>query len=167
MLDGNILKEARKERKMNQKKMAKILGISVSWLSKIENNKKEPSVELSKKINSFLKKNTINENKNKEKKYTKEQLKDMEREIIETYDLIRSEKNVFSKIAFVNRVLIDFNKNMEESFLKLDVLIDKSDEYLSKKINRSLKSTLKNLEIKKEKILSLLRENDILTIEEE
>ena len=67
MLDGNILKEVRKERKMNQKKMAKILGISVSWLSKIENNKKEPSVELSKKINSFLKKNTINENKNKEK----------------------------------------------------------------------------------------------------
>ena len=56
MLDGNILKEVRKERKMNQKKMAKILGISVSWLSKIENNKKEPSVELSKKINSFLKK---------------------------------------------------------------------------------------------------------------
>lgn len=39
MFDGNILKKIRKE-KIYNKKMAKILGISVSWLSKIENNKK-------------------------------------------------------------------------------------------------------------------------------
>lgn len=51
---GSNIKKFRKERKMSQKEMAKILNIPSSTYSNYENNNREPSAEVLKKIAQVL-----------------------------------------------------------------------------------------------------------------
>lgn len=51
---GETLKEARKERKLKLKDLSARTGITVSFLSDMENNKKQPSLETLQKIADAL-----------------------------------------------------------------------------------------------------------------
>ena len=156
---GDFIKKERKKIGFSQKEMASKIGISVSYLCNIEKNNRIPSQKIKNKIEIIFKKkqgfqnNNKAKNKQQEKKYTKKELKEMEQEIIETYELMRDEKNVFSKIASVNRELIKINRTLEESFIKLDLLLNEKNTFFFEKIRRPLKTTKNNLK-RKEKILS-------------
>ena len=156
---GDFIKKERKKIGFSQKEMASKIGISTSYLCNIEKNNRIPSQKIKNKIEIIFKKkqgfqnNNKAKNKQQEKKYTKKELKEMEQEIIETYELMRDEKNVFSKIASVNRELIKINRTLEESFIKLDLLLNEKNTFFFEKIRRPLKTTKNNLK-RKEKILS-------------
>ena len=156
---GDFIKKERKKIGFSQKEMASKIGISASYLCNVEKNNRIPSQKIKNKIEIILKKkqgfqnNNKAKNKQQEKKYTKKELKEMEQEIIETYELMRDEKNVFSKIASVNRELIKINRTLEESFIKLDLLLNEKNTFFFEKIRRPLKTTKNNLK-RKEKILS-------------
>ena len=51
---GTIIKNIRKSKRIKQKDLASKLGISNSYLSSIENNKREPSMELTKALANYL-----------------------------------------------------------------------------------------------------------------
>ena len=161
---GDLIKKERKKIGFKQKDLAKRIGISISYLCNIEKNNRIPSERIKSKIERIFKKqyNSLNdekiEKKNREKKYTKKELKEMEQEIIETYELMRDERNIFSKIASTNRELIKINKTLEESFLKLDLLLDEKNAFFWKKIKRPLKATKNNLKRKEKKISNMLGE---------
>ena len=161
---GDLIKKERKKIGFKQKDFAKRIGISTSYLCNIEKNNRIPSEKIKSKIERIFKKqyNSLNnekiEKKNREKKYTKKELKEMEQEIIETYELMRDERNVFSKIASTNRELIKINKTLEESFLKLDLLLDEKNAFFWKKIKRPLKATKNNLKRKEKKLSNILGE---------
>lgn len=161
---GDLIKKERKKIGFKQKDLAKRIGISTSYLCNIEKNNRIPSEKIKSKIERIFKKqyNSLNdekiEKKNREKKYTKKELKEMEQEIIETYELMRDERNIFSKIASTNRELIKINKTLEESFLKLDLLLDEKNAFFWKKIKRPLKATKNNLKRKEKKISNMLGE---------
>lgn len=161
---GDLIKKERKKIGFKQKDLAKRIGISTSYLCNIEKNNRIPSEKIKSKIERIFKKqyNSLNdekiEKKNREKKYTKKDLKEMEQEIIETYELMRDERNIFSKIASTNRELIKINKTLEESFLKLDLLLDEKNAFFWKKIKRPLKATKNNLKRKEKKISNMLGE---------
>lgn len=44
-----------------------------------------------------------------ERKYTKSQLKEYEREIVDTYDYIRADERFLTRVARIQRELIDLN----------------------------------------------------------
>jgi len=167
---GKLIKKKRTELGIKQKEMAKVIGISTPYLSNIETNKKIPSKTLTFKIDDFLEKKrrkkkkkleTDNEMTN-EKKYTKRELKEMEQEIIETYELMRIEKNPFSKIAVIQRSLIEINKVMEENMIILETALEPLNEIISKKLKRPLKTTIKNFEKNKEKLENLLTNEHLI-----
>ena len=97
----------RKKYKISQQEMAEILGVSQSYLSKIEKGNLHISSKLEKKMKLFF----IKTNSNKK-------TSEIEKEIIETYDLIRNDNNIYSRIADINRILIDLNKELEVSDIK-------------------------------------------------
>ena len=80
----------------------------------------------------------------------------MEQEIIETYELMRMEKNPFSKIAVIQRSLIEINKVIEENMIILETALEPLNEIISKKLKRPLKTTIKSFEKNKEKLEKLL-----------
>ena len=51
---GTIIKNIRKSKRIKQKDLASKLGISNSYLSSIENDKREPSMELTKALANYL-----------------------------------------------------------------------------------------------------------------
>ena len=153
---GELIKKKRTELGIKQKEMAKDIGVS-----KI--------LEL--KINNFLEKKERKKNKKKlktdvkstqEKKYTKQELKEMEQEIIETYELMRMEKNPFSKIAVIQRSLIEINKVIEENMIILETALEPLNEIITKKLKRPLKTTIKNFEKNKEKLENLLTNEHLI-----
>lgn len=159
---GDSIKKERKKIGFKQKDLAKRIGISTSYLCNIEKNNRIPSEKIKSKIERIFKKqyNSLNdekiEEKNREKKYTKKELKEMEQEIIETYELMRIEKNPFSKIAVIQRSLIEINKVMEENMIILETTLEPLNQIISKKIERPLKTTIKNFEKNKEKLKKFL-----------
>lgn len=158
MFNGQIVKQQRLEIGISQKKFAELLGIRNTYLSDIENLRKIPSNKLQKKMKKILSKYSVY-SKTSEPKYTKKQLNNFEKEIVNTYNLMKNEKNVFANIAAVNRELIELNKFLQEIFLKLDGLIDINNENLMRKITRPIKTTIRNLENKKEALENLLDYN--------
>lgn len=155
---GDFIKKERKKIGFSQKEIANKIGISTSYLCNIEKNNRIPSQKIKNKIERILKKqyNSLNDEKNREKKYTKKELKEMEQEIIETYELMRIEKNPFSKIAVIQRSLIEINKVMEENMIILETTLEPLNQIISKKIERPLKTTIKNFEKNKEKLKKFL-----------
>jgi putative ATP-dependent nuclease subunit A len=167
---GKLIKKKRTELGIKQKEMAKVIGISTPYLSNIETNKKIPSKTLMFKIDDFLEKKRRKEKKKleidnemtNEKKYTKRELKEMEQEIIETYELMRIEKNPFSKIAVIQRSLIEINKVMEENMIILETALEPLNKIISKKLKRPLKTTIKNFEKNKERLENLLTNEHLI-----
>ena len=79
--------------------------------------------------------------------------------------MMRNENNIFSKIASINRVLIDFNKELEGKMLILDTLIT-DDTNVKNKIKNPIKTTLKNLKKYQKHLEEILDDSLILKIEE-
>lgn len=147
-----LLEELEKDDKEELKNIISKKTEKSTKIKKINNKnniQKKTYEEIIQKIEKFF-------SKDRKKYYTKEQLKEYEQEIIETYDLMRDEKSDFSKIASINRELININKMLEESFLKLELLFEEDNDFLKKKIRRPLLSTIKNLEFKKGKLEDLV-----------
>ncbi|WP_017726732.1 helix-turn-helix transcriptional regulator [Halalkalibacterium ligniniphilum] len=51
---GSILEEKRKELNLTQEEMAKQLGVTRQYYNAIENNKKQPSVDLAKQLGAIV-----------------------------------------------------------------------------------------------------------------
>ncbi len=51
---NNRIKQRRKELNMTQEELAEKLGITVNWLSKIENGKVDPRLSLAYRISHYL-----------------------------------------------------------------------------------------------------------------
>lgn len=146
----NNLKKIRKKLNLTQKDFAKILKTSQSQISLYEKGIKTIPENLKASINSLLSKKEISE---------------FEKEILETYEMMRNENNIFSKIAAINRVLIDFNKELEGKMLILDTLIT-DDTNIKNKIKNPIKTTLKNLKKYQTHLEEILDDSFILKIEE-
>lgn len=146
----NNLKKIRKKLNMTQKDFAKILKTSQSQISLYEKGIKTIPENLKNYINSLLSKKEINE---------------FEKEVLETYEMMRNENNIFSKIAAINRVLIDLNKELEGKMLILDTLIT-DDINVKNKIKNPIKTTLKNLKKYQTHLEEILDDSFILKIEE-
>ena len=155
------LKILRKKYNLTQKSLAEALGLSRQMIYLMENNKAKAS---KKTINLLIKKFPTDFEK-QEKKYTKKEISEFEREILETYEIMRNENNIFSKIAAINRVLIDLNKELEGKMLILDTLIT-DDINIKNKIKNPIKTTLKNLKKYQTHLEEILDDSFILKIEE-
>ena len=158
---SSSLKILRKKYNLTQKSLAKALGLSRQMIYLMENNKAKAS---KKTINLLIKKFPTDFEK-QEKKYTKKEISEFEREILETYEIMRNENNIFSKIAAINRVLIDLNKELEGKMLILDTLIT-DDINIKNKIKNPIKTTLKNLKKYQTHLEEILDDSFILKIEE-
>ena len=75
---------------------------------------------------------------------------------------MRIEKNPFSKIAVIQRSLIEINKVMEENMIILETALEPLNEIISKKLKRPLKTTIKNFEKNKEKLENLLTNEHLI-----
>jgi len=53
-MSGKIMQSKRKEKKLTQREVAKYLEVSRQYYNDLENGKRRPSVELSKKIGEVL-----------------------------------------------------------------------------------------------------------------
>lgn len=53
-IDGDALRRARMERKLSQEELARLLGISASYLSQVENGRRMPSEGVARKIRTWL-----------------------------------------------------------------------------------------------------------------
>ena len=164
---GCELKRLRKKYKLSQRELGGILGVSNQMISKLENNKVNPSNNLLNNIRREFKKEKINFQfevyKKPEKLYTKDELNQYEKEIIETYESMKIETNQFSRISSINRVLIDINIFLEEKMFVLEGLVDNVNEEILLKIDGQLKTTLKNFERNKRRIEKLTNKG-ILTV---
>ncbi|WP_336182760.1 helix-turn-helix transcriptional regulator [Fusobacterium polymorphum] len=158
---SSSLKILRKKYNLTQKSLAEALGLSRQMIYLMENNKAKAS---KKTINLLIKKFPTDFEK-QEKKYTKKEISEFEREILETYEIMRNENNIFSKIAAINRVLIDLNKELEGKMLILDTLIT-DDINIKNKIKNPIKTTLKNLKKYQTHLEEILDDSFILKIEE-
>ena len=158
---SSSLKILRKKYNLTQKSLAEALGLSRQMVYLMENNKAKAS---KKTINLLIKKFPTDFEK-QEKKYTKKEISEFEREILETYEMMRNENNIFSKIAAINRVLIDLNKELEGKMLILDTLIT-DDTNIKNKIKNPIKTTLKNLKKYQKHLEEILDDSLILKIEE-
>lgn len=162
-----LLKKIRKKNHLTQRGLGEILGISNQMVSKIENSKIEISAKLIKKIIEQFPDEFSSDIKSK-KQYSKKELNDFEKEILETYELIRNENNYFAKISSINRILIELNKDLEEKVIKLETLISDKDSFLIKnRIKNPLKTTIKNLKNYQSRLENILEDNSIIKIEEE
>lgn len=158
---ANILKIIRKKYKLTQKDLGETIGVSHQTISSIERGAYKAS---KKTINSLIKKFPL-DFESQEKKYTKKEINEFEKEILETYEMMRNENNIFSKIAAINRVLIDLNKELEGKMLILDTLIT-DDTNIKNKIKNPIKTTLKNLKKYQKHLEEILDDSLILKIEE-
>lgn len=160
---GLQIKLIRKKYKLSQTNLGDILNISNQMISKIETNKVNPSKKIIDKIyNEFKIHIKLNDDViQTPKTYTKDQLKEYEKEIVETYELIRDEKNKFSKIASINRTIIDLNIHLEEKMLVLESLCSDINEDILIKILNPLKTTRKNLEKNLKKINLFINDQTI------
>lgn len=158
---SSSLKILRKKYNLTQKSLAEALGLSRQMIYLMENNKAKAS---KKTINLLIKKFPTDFGK-QEKKYTKKEINEFEKEILETYEMMRNENNIFSKIAAINRVLIDLNKELEGKMLILDTLIT-DDINVKNKIKNPIKTTLKNLKKYQTHLEEILDDSFILKIEE-
>ena len=158
---SSSLKILRKKYNLTQKSLAEALGLSRQMVYLMENNKAKAS---KKTINLLIKKFPTDFEK-QEKKYTKKEISEFEKEILETYEMMRNENNIFSKIAAINRVLIDLNKELEGKMLILDTLIT-DDINVKNRIKNPIKTTLKNLKKYQTHLEEILDDTFILKIEE-
>lgn len=163
---SSTIKNIRKKYKLTQAQFGKILGISNQMISKLETGKVNASENIVKKI---IKEFPLEiQNFNKEKIYTKTSLKEIEKNVVETLEVMRNENNIYVKLSAINRVLIDLNKTLEEKMITLDTLLNfNTDKELRNKIKNPLKTTIKNLEKYKIRLEDIMYEKALEIIMEE
>ena len=91
-----------------------------------------------------------------ERKYTKSELKEYEKEIVETYDYIRADERFLTRIARIQRELIDLNTEMDKRITEIEFLIKDNDTEVISRIQRPLRTTLKRLENQKNRLKEIL-----------
>lgn len=128
----NDLKLIRKKYNLTQKELSRILGISQASISRIEKEGKIPE-NLSKKIISIFYSDKISAN--------------IEKESLEIYQLMRDTNNPYSRIASINRTLINLNQAVNEATIQLNYLSgDTSFLEIKHKVKRQIKTTIKTLQ---------------------
>lgn len=160
---SKILKNIRKKKNLTQRELGNILGISNQMVSKIENSIAIPSKILTKKIIDlfpdefypFI-----------EKKYSKINIKEFEKEIMETYELLREENNPYTAIASFRRNLIKLNQEISETSININTLQGNDNfKYTIPKIKRPIKTTIKYLESITNQLKEII-DDDYLKIED-
>ena len=91
-----------------------------------------------------------------ERKYTKSQLKEYEKEIVDTYDYIRADERILTRIARIRRELIDLNTDLDKRITEIEFLIKDNDIHVLDKLARPLRTTLKRIESQKLRLQEIL-----------
>ena len=91
-----------------------------------------------------------------ERKYTKSQLKEYEKEIIDTYDYIRADERFLTRVARIQRELIDLNTEMDKRITEIEFLIKDDDIQVLDRLERPLRTTLKRIESQKLRLQEIL-----------
>jgi hypothetical protein len=161
---SNMLKKIRVKKNLTQRDVGKILGISNQMVSKIESGNTSVSKNLVKKIiENFPEEFSVI----KEKKYTKKEISEFEKEILETYEMLREENNPFTAIASFKRSLINLNQEISKTSININTLEENPDfKKISIRLKRPIKTTLKYLELIKNQLNDIIN-NDYIMIEEE
>ena len=158
---ANILKIIRKKYKLTQKEIAKIIGVSHQTISLIERGDYKAS---KKTVNSLIKNFPLDF---KEKTYSKKEINEFEKEVLETYEMLREEKNPFTAIASFKRSLINLNQEISKTSININTLEENPDfKKISIRLKRPIKTTLKYLELIKNQLNDIIN-TDYITIEEE
>ncbi|PHI05705.1 helix-turn-helix domain-containing protein [Fusobacterium polymorphum] len=158
---ANILKIIRKKYKLTQKEIAKIIGVSHQTISLIERGDYKAS---KKTVNSLIKNFPL---EFKEKTYSKKEINEFEKEVLETYEMLREEKNPFTAIASFKRSLINLNQEISKTSININTLEENPDfKKISIRLKRPIKTTLKYLELIKNQLNDIIN-TDYITIEEE
>ena len=97
------------------------------------------------------------------RKYTKSQLKEYEKEIIDTYDYMRADERFLTRIARIQRELIDLNTDLDKRITEIEFLIKDDDIQVLDRLERPLRTTLKRIESQKLRLQEIL--NPSLEIE--
>ncbi|WP_321330495.1 helix-turn-helix transcriptional regulator [uncultured Ilyobacter sp.] len=178
MEKGKLVKKYRLKNKLTQKELGNLLGISSKYVSNIENLRKP----VPKKMIVFLVDNftiskedtqTLESNKNnklintkKEKSLSKREmeLNQKEKEILATYDFIRENHFILSKVAHINRLLIELNNSMEKYIAEIELSLFEDDVELIKKVSPAIKTTLKRVSEKKNRLESLIAKSKTIEI---
>lgn len=101
-----------------------------------------------------------------ERKYTKSQLKEYEREIVDTYDYIRADERFLTRVARIQRELIDLNTEMDKRITEIEFLIKDNDTEVFTRIQRPLRTTLKRIESQKLRLQEIMNQSvDIEVVE--
>lgn len=162
---SNTLKKIRIKKKMSQKDIGEILGISNQMVSKIENCKISISKDLMKRIIENFPEQFSNI---AEKKYTKKEINEFEKEILETYEMLREEKNPFTAIASFKRSLINLNQEISKTSININTLEENPDfKKISIRLKRPIKTTLKYLELIKSQLIDILNDDYIMLEEDD
>lgn len=157
----NILKIIRKKYKLTQKEIAKIIGVSHQTISLIERGDYKAS---KKTVNSLIKNFPL---EFKEKTYSKKEINEFEKEVLETYEMLREEKNPFTAIASFKRSLINLNQEISKTSININTLEENPDfKKISIRLKRPIKTTLKYLELIKNQLNDIIN-TDYIIIEEE
>lgn len=159
-----MLKKIRVKKNLTQKELGEILGISNQMVSKIESGNISISEKLLKKIiEIFPKELSIIP----EKKYSKKEINEFEKEVLETYEMLREEKNPFTAIASFKRSLINLNQEISKTSININTLEENPDfKKISIRLKRPIKTTLKYLELIKNQLNDIIN-TDYIMIEEE
>ena len=91
-----------------------------------------------------------------ERKYTKSQLKEYEKEIIDTYDYMRADERFLTRIARIQRELIDLNTDLDKRITEIEFLIKDDDIQVLDRLERPLRTTLKRIESQKLRLQEIL-----------
>ena len=157
----NILKIIRKKYKLTQKEIANIIGVSHQTISLIERGDYKAS---KKTVNSLIKNFPL---EFKEKTYSKKEINEFEKEVLETYEMLREEKNPFTAIASFKRSLINLNQEISKTSININTLEENPDfKKISIRLKRPIKTTLKYLELIKNQLNDIIN-TDYIIIEEE
>ncbi|WP_320046498.1 helix-turn-helix transcriptional regulator [uncultured Ilyobacter sp.] len=182
MEKGELVKKYRLKNKLTQKELGNLIGISSKYVSNIETLRKPApkkmvdflvnNFNISKKDTEILKldkkqnKNYNLTNTNKEKSLSKREieLNKKEKEILATYDFIRENHFILSKVAHINRLLIELNNSMEKYISEIELSLFETDEELIKKASPAIKTTLKRINEKKNRLESLIAKSKTIEI---
>ena len=158
-----MLKKIRVKKNLTQRDVGEILGISNQMVSKIESGNTSVSKNLVKKIiENFPEEFSVIK-----EKYTKKEINEFEKEILETYEMLREENNPFTAIASFKRSLINLNQEISKTSININTLEENPDfKKISIRLKRPIKTTLKYLELIKNQLNDIIN-NDYIMIEEE
>lgn len=162
---SNIIKKIRVKKNLTQKELGEILGISNQMVSKIESGNISISEKLLKKIiENFPKELSIIP----EKKYSKKEITEFEKEVLETYEMLKEEKNPFSAIASFKRSLINLNQEISKTSININTLEENPEfKKISIRLKRPIKTTLKYLDLIKNQLIDILNDDYIILEEDD